>query len=111
MKRFSKADYLKNKDEALALAVERVDFFNSVYQFSYNSVSVRNQRTCWGSCSELRNLNFNYKILYLPAILIDYIIVHELCHLEELNHSNRFWALVAHTVPNYKEAKKRLLDL
>lgn len=89
--------------------VERkIEQFNAVYNFKVGRVSIRNQRSRWGSCSRLGNLNFNFKIALLPEPLVDYLIVHELCHLGEFNHSPRFWDLVAHTIPDYR-AKRRAL--
>ncbi|NBS67881.1 M48 family peptidase [bacterium] len=73
-----------------------------------NSRAVPTGRTRWGSCSKRGNLNFNYRILFLPPHLADYLIVHELCHLKEFNHSPRFWALVAQGCPNYHACKKEL---
>ncbi|QSH39520.1 M48 family metallopeptidase [Candidatus Kaiserbacteria bacterium] len=104
----TRKDYLKNKESARILAHERLEHFNSLYKFSYNSVSIRDQKKCWGSCSNKKNLNFNYKILFISEALRNYVIVHELCHLQELNHSKKFWDLVARTIPNYKECKKEL---
>ncbi|RJQ33054.1 M48 family peptidase [Candidatus Parcubacteria bacterium] len=104
--RHSKEDYLKYKDKALALAQERVEFFNQQYSFFYNVIRIKDQKTRWGSCSKKNNLNFNYKILFLLAPLRDYIIVHELCHLKEFNHSMKFWKLVAKMIPNYLEIRK-----
>ncbi|MAJ97063.1 hypothetical protein CL644_01615 [bacterium] len=104
----TRKDYLKNKERARALAHERIEHFNFLYKYSYNSVSIRDQKTCWGSCSSKKNLSFNYKIVFISEALRDYVIVHELCHLQELNHSKNFWALVARTIPNYKECKKEL---
>ena len=65
-------------------------------------MAIRNQRRCWGSCSSKKNLNFNYKIQFLPEHLADYIIVHEMCHLVELNHGQKFWDLVAAQIPEYE---------
>ena len=76
--------------------------------FKYGKLSIRRQRTRWGSCSSKGNLNYNYKILFLPEAITDYIIVHELCHLKEFNHSRKFWHLVAQAAPNYLEIKKEL---
>lgn len=90
---------------------ERLNYFNQYYGLEWKRVAIRNQRRCWGSCTELGNLNFSYKILFLPAELRDYIIVHELCHLRELNHSKRFWNLVAETLPDYKERMKYLRQI
>ena len=100
--------YLKYKEDARTLITERVLHWNGFYNFEINRITIRNQRTCWGSCSEHKNLNFNYKLLFLPRHLADYIIVHELCHLSELNHSSRFWDLVAQALPSYKEHRREL---
>lgn len=105
---FSRKDYLENKGNALVLVSERIEFYNKTYNFSFNSIRIKNQRTRWGSCSSKQNLNLNYKIMFLPAKLRDYIIVHELCHLREFNHSKGFWTLVEKTFPNYLEIKREL---
>jgi len=101
-------NYLKYKKEAFVVVVGRVEFYNNIYKYSLNSISIRNQKTRWGSCSEKRNLNFNYKILFLPKKMRDYIIVHEICHLKEFNHSKKFWLLVGKSVPDYLEIRKQL---
>lgn len=71
-------------------------------------IFIKNSRTRWGSCSSKGNLNFNYRLSLLPAHLAHYVIVHELCHLREFNHSQRFWDLVALTVPEYKACREEL---
>lgn len=93
------------KEQALALVQERISHFNTHYNFAYNRISIRNQKTRWGSCSTRGNLSFNVKILLLSPEMQDYLVVHELCHLKEFNHSERFWSLVAQQVPNYKEIR------
>lgn len=105
---FSHKDYLENKDKALALVHERVRFYNKVYDFSFNKIFIKNQKTRWGSCSCKQNLNLNYKIVFLQQKHQDYIIVHEMCHLKEFNHSKKFWALVEKALPNYLDIKKEL---
>ena len=100
--------YHTHKEFARAIIHERVQHWNIHYGFSYHRIAIKNQRRCWGSCSEHSNLNFNYKIVFLPKALMDYVIVHELCHLAELNHSPRFWGLVGQTLPDYSEARAHL---
>lgn len=99
-------DYQKHRTAALAWAENRVTHFNQWYNFTYNQITIRNQKTRWGSCSANRNLNFNYRLIFLPEHLRNYVIVHELCHLTQLNHSKKFWRLVAHTQPNWREIRK-----
>ncbi|MCU0660293.1 MAG: M48 family metallopeptidase [Candidatus Pacebacteria bacterium] len=82
--------------------------FNKVYKFKFNKVSIKNQKTRWGSCSKRGNLNFNYKIALLPEKLAEYVVVHELCHLGQFNHSQKFWNLVAKTMPDYLDIKEEL---
>ena len=105
---FSHKDYLENKDKAFVLVSKRVGFYNKIYGFSFNKIFIKNQKTRWGSCSRKQNLNFNYKIVFLPQEHQNYIIVHEICHLKEFNHSRKFWALVEKTFPNYLDIKKEL---
>lgn len=104
-------EYREKKREAEKFVRERIGFFNRIYGFGYNKVSIRNQRTRWGSCSRDGNLNFNYKIIFLPAELADYIIVHELCHLEEFNHSARFWRLTEKAIAGARELKNKFKHL
>lgn len=101
-------DYHRLKESARVLAVAKVKKFNEFYNFGYNRIFIRNQKTRWGSCSAKKNLNYNFRIALLPEKQADYIIVHELCHLGEMNHSPRFWSLVEQTIPYYKEVKKEL---
>jgi len=107
-KPLNKQDYLTRKEEARALIISRLEYFNQFYNFTYKRVSVRQQRTRWGSCSRQGNLNFNYRLLDLSPDISDYIIVHELCHLKEFNHSSRFWSLVAQIIPDYAARRAKL---
>ncbi len=100
--------YLKYKEQTRKLIAERLVFWNQFYGFTYNKVFIKNQKTRWGSCSKKGNLNFSYRIIFLPQELVDYIVVHELCHLGEFNHSSKFWVLVTKTIPNYKKLKNEL---
>lgn len=107
-RRSSKEEYEKYKKQAKELAAWKLRMFNEAYGFSYKKISIRNQKTRWGSCSQKGTLSYNYKIALLPEKHADYIIVHELCHLKEFNHSRRFWELVSATVPDYKALRKEL---
>ncbi len=100
--------YEENCKKSLEFVRERVEHWNQFYGFKYQKITVRNQKTRWGSCSKNGNLSFNYKIAFLPIVLADYIIVHELCHLKAFNHSQSFWNLVLQTTPQYKEIRKEL---
>jgi predicted metal-dependent hydrolase len=106
--RGTRAEYLKYKEITRQLVKERLEYFNGFYGFRFNALNIKNQKTRWGSCSRKGNLNFNYKLALLPAHVADYIIVHELCHLSEFNHSRKFWELVARTVPEHKKIRKEL---
>jgi hypothetical protein len=103
-----RADYLAKREAARVLVYARLEYFNEFYKFKYKTVSIRNQSTRWGSCSRLGNLSFNYRLVTLPPLVADYVIVHELCHLREFNHSSRFWQLVAQTIPDYAERRREL---
>lgn len=108
MRRHTQEEYLEHKDAALAFARARVEHFNAIYKFAFGNITIRNQKTRWGSCSRKGNLNFNYKICLLPEHLADYIIVHELCHLVVFNHSPSFWNLVSRAIPDHRERRKEL---
>jgi len=97
------------KDKALKMVTKRLSAINQIfYRFKFNKVTIKSHKTRWGSCSKKRNLNFNYKILFLPPRIRDYIMIHELCHLKEFNHSNRFWKLVAKSIPAYLNITEEL---
>ena len=113
----SRENYLAHKEAARAMVMERLEFYGNFYKaaghdFKFGRVSIRNQRTRWGSCSRRGdrpgNLNFNYRVALLPAELCDYVVVHELCHLGEFNHSRKFWELVALACPDYAEIRAEL---
>jgi len=102
------ADYGKHKESARAFIKERLNYYAPMYGYTVGTVAIRNQQTRWGSCSSKGNLNFNYKLFLLPLELADYVIVHELCHLREMNHSKRFWDLVSESLPDYRERRRNL---
>lgn len=89
----------------------RVKELSQQHNFEYNSIKVKNLSSRWGSCSAKKNLSFNLKLMYFDYQVIDYVIIHELCHLKELNHSKKFWKLVEDIIPNYREYKTQLNKL
>jgi len=103
-----RSKYLKHKEEARHLILSRLLHFNQFYNFTYNRVAIRDQKSRWGSCSSKKNINFNYRILFIPPELADYIIVHELCHLGQMNHSRDFWNLVSKTIPDFRQKRAKL---
>lgn len=107
-RRLSNADYAECKDEAKQLVTRRVEHFMKMYDVTYNVINIKNQKSRWGSCSKKRNLNFNYKIIFLPQEIQDYVIVHEICHLIEFNHSKKFWQLVEKAIPGFNDLKRQL---
>lgn len=97
-------------DEALKVIPERVEYFAKVIGVTYGKITVRNQKTRWGSCSSKGNLNFNCLLMLAPPEVLDYVVVHELCHRKQMNHSKAFWLGVEKVLPNYKEVRKWLKE-
>ena len=89
---------------------ERVAYFAPLVGVTYGRITIRSQKTRWGSCSAAGNLNFNCLLLLAPPEVLDYVVVHELCHRKFMNHSPRFWAEVARVMPDYKLHRKWLRD-
>ena len=95
-------------DEAMKVIPERTARLAALAGVQYGRITIRNQKTRWGSCSSKGNLNFNCLLMLAPREVLDYVIVHELCHRKEMNHSPRFWAEVAKIDPDYKKHEKWL---
>ena len=93
------------RKEAKRVIMERLEHFAHMYNFTYNRVFIRNQKTLWGSCSSKRNLSFNWRLIQTPLDIIDYIVVHELVHTEILRHTTAFWEKVALLYPQYRQAR------
>lgn len=96
------------KRKARALTETLCERFAKHYNLSYKKIAIRAQKSRWGSCSITGNLSFNYKIAVLPPHMADYIVVHEICHLAHMNHSKKFWDMVAQTVPDHRELRRQL---
>ena len=89
---------------------EKVARYAKEMGVTYGRVTIRHQKTRWGSCSSLGNLNFNCLLLFAPDAVQDYVVIHELCHRKEMNHSDKFWREVANVMPDYKVHKKWLKE-
>jgi len=96
------------KNYAASYISERCRNHAQTFGFSFNKLVIRDQRSRWGSCSSKGNLNFNFRLILTLPQTIDYVIIHELCHLKEMNHSNKFWSLVEQCMPEYKVWEKWL---
>ena len=101
-------DYLTHKEAARKLVHERLMYWNQFYKFPHGRIAIKNAKRLWGSCSRKGNLNFSYTLMFLPRELADYVIVHELCHLQEHNHSRAFWKLVEKTQPSCIQLRREL---
>lgn len=88
----------------------KVAFYADKIGVSYGRITIRSQRTRWGSCSSKGNLNFNCLLMLAPEAVLDYVVVHELCHRKELNHSRQFWAAVETILPDYRQCKTWLKE-
>ncbi len=97
-------------DKALEVIPKRVEYYAKIIGVTYGRITIRNQVSRWGSCSAKGNLNFNCLLMLCPLDVIDYVVVHELCHLKEMNHSKNFWNLVVSFCPEYKQHKKWLKE-
>ena len=93
------------KEQARQIIEDRVYIFAKEMGVTYNQIRFKRQKTCWGSCSSKKNLNFNYLLIMAPLTIIDYVVIHECAHLIHMNHSAEFWSVVERYYPNYKKAK------
>lgn len=100
----------KLAEEAAKDIPERVKRFAPIVGVDYGWITIRNQKSRWGSCSSRKNLNFNCLLMLAPPEQRDYVVVHELCHLKEMNHSKRFWKEVERVLPDYKKSVKWLRE-
>ena len=96
------------KENAKDILIDRASELSKQIGLKFNQCRIKKCKSRWGSCSSKKNINLNWKLVHTPWHVIDYVIIHELCHLQELNHSKKFWDLVESYYPNYKESIKWL---
>ena len=94
--------------QAKTVIPKRVRHFAEQMGENHGNITIKNQKKRWGSCSSAKNLNFNWRLILAPEEVLDYVVVHELCHLRQMNHSKEFWHEVEMVLPNYKVHKKWL---
>ena len=104
------ADVEKLCQKALSVIPDKVKYYAEIMGVTYGRITIRNQKTRWGSCSSKGNLNFNCLLMLAPPEVLDYVVVHELCHRKQMNHSKAFWLEVEKVLPNYKEVRKWLKE-
>ena len=97
--------YIKRAKELITV---RLELFSEKIGVKINTVRFKNQKTRWGSCSQKGNLNFNWKLVMAPMVIVDYVVVHELCHIKQMNHSPKFWLLVGTQISDYHKMRKWL---
>ena len=103
---YTEQDVVRFREQTRKAVTERVAHYAPIVGVSYNRITIRAQRTRWGSCSSKGNLNFNCLLALVPPEVLDYVVVHELCHRKELNHSARFWKEVERVLPDYRVQEK-----
>ena len=108
--RFTEEEIGKMIRLAKQVIPDKVAYYARLMGVSYGRISIRRQKSRWGSCSREGNLNFNCLLMMAPAEVLDYVVVHELSHRLEMNHSTRFWAHVGDVLPDYRNAKKWLKE-
>lgn len=110
LKKLNGEEIRKLADKALEVIPERVKYYAPLVGVTYGRITIRNQRTKWGSCSSKGNLNFNCLLMMTPPEVIDSVVVHELCHRKEMNHSKRFYEEVLRVFPEYHKWNKWLKE-
>lgn len=88
----------------------KAEYYARIMNVTYGRISIREQKTRWGSCSSQGNLNFNWRLILAPEEVLDYVVVHELAHRREMNHSKAFYAIVESVLPDYRQPRKWLRD-
>lgn len=98
------------KEEARRVLINRTDYYKELLGVHYQRIRIGDQRTRWGSCSSRGTISYNWHLILMPEHIVDYVVVHELCHLLEMNHSVRFWERVGAVFPDYQKCRRWLKE-
>lgn len=98
------------KEQARKVLTEKTDYYKQFLKVEYKRIRIGDQKTRWGSCSSSGTISYNWRLILMPEAILDYVVVHELCHMIEMNHSARFWARVAEILPDYQMRRKWLKE-
>lgn len=100
----------QHRKQAKEYLQQKCGYFSGIMGLCHGEIKINSAKTRWGSCNRNGDINFTYRLLFAPEELVDYVVVHELAHLKEMNHSNQFWSVVAQTMPDYKARRKKLRE-
>lgn len=106
----SEEDIKELKKQARTILTKRTDYYKEILKVDYEKIRIGNQKTIWGSCSGRRTISYNWHLILMPEQIIDYVVVHELCHLIEMNHSPAFWEKVSEVLPDYQSRREWLKE-
>ena len=108
---YSEYEEVKLREKARRVLTAKTDFFKKELNVDYKRIRIGDQRTRWGSCSSKGTISYSWRLILMPEEIQDYVVVHELAHRREMNHSPKFWSIVASVLPDYQKRKKILQEL
>lgn len=107
---YTKEQEKELRQQARKRLTERTDYYKTILGVDYKRIRIADQKTRWGSCSSTGTISYNWHLVLLPDAILDYVVVHELCHLRQMNHSKDFWKMVEGILPDYQSRRKWLKD-
>lgn len=106
----SDEEIIKLRQQARVILTDRTDYYKAMVGVDYKRLRIGDQKTRWGSCSSKGTISYNWRLILMPEEIMDYVVVHELCHLREMNHSRKFWEYVSKIMPDYESKRKWLKE-
>lgn len=107
---YTKEQEKELRQQARKRLTERTDYYKTILGVDYKRIRIADQKTRWGSCSSTGTISYNWHLVLLPDAILDYVVVHELCHLRQMNHSKDFWKMVEGILPDYQSRRKWLKE-